>query len=163
MATTTCKFAALNEKDYKDLAAFAVTLCAPVTIFPKHRAIVVPSEAKDVLMRYIEENDLNIVDEVVTAESDNLEELMASPTSDVTLMREIAESYRELARSAKQDLQDALMKQENELARAKAELGNVSAQKDNYYDWWLKSEAAGNKVRKQMLSIAALMTSIASE
>lgn len=153
---TTYKFKANNEESYNSLAAYAVALPVTVTLFPQFKTIAIPEEAKEEVSEFVNNEALDFIIGVAQVEVDDINELLADPTSDPSILRDIAESFRADVKASA----DLYNKNLEESANLSKELAEVKKDKDNYYRWWKEESNNNSRVREQVKAISVLIKSI---
>ena len=146
----TYKYRATSDEAYHSLAAYAVTLSVPVSLFPHHKTIAAPEQAADELGDFIDKECLDIIISSSRIDVDDINKLLADPTSDTSILRDIAESFQ------------AEMKASAELYKVNLEkaIEKATGDKDVYYNYWMNAEKKYDRIHKQMEAISALMNSI---
>ena len=153
---TTYKYKATSDETYYSLAAYAVTLSVPVSLFPQHKTIAVTDEAINEIDSFIEKNCPDIIISSSQIEVDDINELLADPTSDTSILRDIAKSFQTDLKAYADFYNNNLEKSAN----LEKELEKTTRDKDAYYRYWKVAEKKCDRVYSQIEAISILMRSI---
>ena len=160
MSTTTYKYKANNEESYQSLAMYVITLPVTVSLFPKYQTIAVPECASKKVGEFIDDEALDFTIAVAQIEVDDLNELLADPTVDTSILRDIAESFQE-EKEASAELYkrniDEVTKERGDVILA---LENAKKDVEQYSRWWKDELNKHDRIHKQVDAIAALLGSI---
>lgn len=146
---TTYKYVANNKDSYNSLAAYAVTLPVTVTLFPQYNTIAISEDAANEVGKFIDGEALDFTIKVAQTEVDDTEDLLDDPTTDSSILREIAESF--------QADKTALSVQTKQF---QADLDKVTETKNNYYRYWTDADKKYDRIKGQVEAIAVLVSSI---
>ena len=156
MSTTIIKYKAPSDKAYISLAAYAVTLDVPVSLFPQHNTITVPKQAADEIGKFIDKECLDIIISLSQIDVDDINELLADPTSDTSILRDIAESFQAELKASAELYKKNLEKGTN----LEKDLEKATMDKDTYYKYWLAAEKKCDRIHSQIDAISVLLKSI---
>ena len=156
MSATTFKYKATSDETYHSLAAYAVTLSVPVSLFPQHKTITAPEQAADELGDFIDKECLDIIICSSQIDVDDINELLADPTSDTSILRDIAESFQAELKASAELYKNNLEKGVN----LEKDLEKTIKDKDAYYKYWMETEKKYDRIHSQIEAISVLMNSI---
>lgn len=163
MSTTTYKYKANNVLSYNTLATYAITLPVTVTLFPQFKTIAISEEASKEVGEFIDNKALDFIIDVAQIETDDINELLSDPTSDVSILRDIAESFQ-AERKATADL---YKKNIDEVTKERADI-IIALEKEkrsatSYSRLWQAERTKNKRVHEQICAISVLMNSICTE
>ena len=146
---TIYKYVANNKESYDSLAAYAVTLSVTVTLFPQFNTIAIAEEANAEVGKFIDDEALDFIIKVDQTEVDDIDELLAEPTTGTSILRDIAESF--------QADKKAIAVQNAQMQR---NLERATKTKEDYYKYWMDADKKYDRVMGQVQAIAFLMNEI---
>ncbi len=157
---TTYKYVANNKDSYNSLAAYAVTLPVTVTLFPQYNTIAISEDAANEVGKFIDDEALDFIIKVDQTEVDDIEELLSSPTTDTSILRDIAESFQASMKASAEQYQKDIDNVCAERADAINALESKKKDAENYAKWWDEESAKNRRIRQQVEAIAVLVSSI---
>lgn len=151
--TTSIQYTALNEKSYETLAAYAVTLNATVTLYPKLQVIVITDNVAGEVKKYIDKRGLDFGINPIILHDECFGDMIDNPTTDSNTLRKIIYHLLEARKSMATDHQDAL----DEITKQKdATAKDLDMYKKLYYE----TSGRESRIKEQVKAIAVLMDSI---
>lgn len=157
--STTYKYKASNDESYNSLAAYAVTLPVTVTLFPQLKTIAVSEDASKEVGEFIDNEALDFIIDTAQSDVDDIDTLLVDPTSDTSILRDIAESFQaDKKASAEQYLR--LAQERDEIL---VELKNKKRDADNYSNWWREECAKNSRIHEQIEAISVLLKTMSSK
>lgn len=160
MSTTTYKYRANNDESYNSLAAYAVTLPVTVTLFPQFKTIAISEDASKEVGEFIDNEALDFIISVAQIETDDINVLLADPTSDTSILRDIAESFQEEKKASAELYKRNLDEVTREKINVIDELEKAKKDVVQYSRWWQEEQKKHDRIHKQVDAIAVLLGSI---
>ena len=157
---TTYKYVANNKDSYNSLAAYAVTLPVTVTLFPQYNTIAISEDAAKEVGKFIDDEALDFIIKIDQTDVDDIEGLLTSPTTDTSILRDIAESFQATMKASAEQYKKNLDNVCAERADAINALEAKKKESDNYAKWWGEESAKNRRIHQQIDAISVLMESI---
>ncbi len=154
--TTSRQYKALNEDSYNDLAAYASTIPATVTLHPGLLTIVISENANKEVGKFIDDNGLDFHINPIEVDDDNLRAVIDSETTDADTLRKIIyrmmEEKRAMSETHKSVLDDITKQRDS-----------AKENRDMYQKWYYETKQGADRVKSQVKAIAVLVNSIFPE
>lgn len=153
---TSYQYKALNEDSYNNLAAYASTIPATVTLHPGLLTIVISEDAAKEVGQFIDNNGLDFHINQIEVDDDNFRDVIDSETTDADTLRKIIyrmmEEKRAMAEEHKSVLDDITKQYES-----------AKENSDLYQKWYHESAKKSDRVKSQVKAIAVLVNAIFPE
>lgn len=153
---TTYQYAALNDKSYAALAAYAIDIDANVQLFPSQRIINIDGSAAKKVGEFIDANGLSFHINPFEVHDENFGEVIDNKTTDPETLRGII--YRLLEQ--RKNITD---KQESVIAHITKERDTARKDSEMYRRWYHGASNDASRIKRQIGAIAALMGSLYPE
>lgn len=156
----TYKFKTSDEASYNSLAAYVVTMPVTVTLFPQSLTIAISEDASKEVGEFIDNEALKFSISVADIEADDINKLLDDPTSDTSILREIAKALlvdKNVSAELYKKNIDAVTKERGEVILA---LENTKKDMANISRWWRQEQNKNERIHKQIEAIAVLLDSI---
>ena len=158
--STTYKYKANNEESYNSLAAYVVTMPVTATLFPQLQTIAIAEEASKEVGEFIDKEALDFIISIADIEAYDIHKLLADPTSDTSILRDIAEALLEDKKASAELYKRNIDEVTKERGEAILALENTKKDMANISRWWREEQNKNDRIRKQIDAIAVLMDSI---
>lgn len=149
-------YQALNQGSYINLAAYAVTTPATVTLHPGLLTIVVSEDASNDLGKFIDDNGLNFLINPIDVHDENRGEVIDNEITDANTLRKII--YRLM-----EEKQSMAQKHKNVIDEITEKCDSAKYDRDMYLKMYSEASRKADRVKNQVQAIAVLVNSIFPE
>lgn len=150
---TVYQYKANNSGSYNELAAYAVSLAADVSLYPELQTIVIDGKAAQDVGKYIDDHGLDIHIAPIEVDYENLGEVTDNEATDPGTLRKIIHYLLNRWRSI-------VAQHENDITKITNERDVARNDRDIYQRWYRERGASEDRVKSQVKAIAALLNSI---